>query len=652
MSYLNLPRLVFTGDFQADVNTVNNDVRHYYNPAFTEDNWMQEESGHGGWWNPDGGSIFRLVNCSVKQACYPDGSQANDSEKDPIIGKNVSGPLNASSAKIVDLDPQFQFTSQLWGLKLCIYDNENEVLLSGTVEPSGFKDLQFRQFKDVINGQALGASWTSIISDVQWGENANKSKILSELKRQWEKTKLLSCQLVSFGYYKEIGSERFSLGRLLGSIGPYLEGEPKQYPQARRIIGIGGQFQYSNSLYDEDSSMLTIDIGGSIPLSTPLGETDMEGELCIGVAKVDRLREVLSGSDKKDKISVNKIVKIGEIPYYKTDWILQTAGISDFKVSHEAREYIDSKQLVLFTNVKEDPESYQVLACETKDGLSIRADDNVRRIDAKSSGSVDFQFKVRTYQWGKKLAGGKISFKPCEPNHMPLVDSNTCITPEVPKGIDPDSGQVIEPCTCWPKETILLNGELSPEIISDDNGEATVTVSVFDPKNPRGYIDGQIFLIGYTLENLPKEQQYTFFGNCLMDGLIMHVRNAFEEIKEPEWSDISEIMTQYRNLYPLMTKNILDLGNPKEIVQRQKIMLYAFTRDIHDPTYMPVSRDLSEGKRKTIVNWLKTGMKGADDLHSMPTAYNKASIPHLIEGVSPTSQPLNTRTKDNLFSSE
>jgi len=34
MSYLDNIRLVFTGKFQADVSTVNNDVRHFDNATF------------------------------------------------------------------------------------------------------------------------------------------------------------------------------------------------------------------------------------------------------------------------------------------------------------------------------------------------------------------------------------------------------------------------------------------------------------------------------------------------------------------------------------------------------------------------------------------------------------------------------------------
>ena len=55
MSALHLPRLVFSGDFQADVSTVNNDVRHYDTATF-EPRFQQPASGatRNGWWNPSG----------------------------------------------------------------------------------------------------------------------------------------------------------------------------------------------------------------------------------------------------------------------------------------------------------------------------------------------------------------------------------------------------------------------------------------------------------------------------------------------------------------------------------------------------------------------------------------------------------------------
>lgn len=70
MSYLGLPRLTFSGLFEADVNTVNNDVRNFdvatFEPRFQT---VQEPAPDGkgliynGWWNPRGFNAFRLLEC-------------------------------------------------------------------------------------------------------------------------------------------------------------------------------------------------------------------------------------------------------------------------------------------------------------------------------------------------------------------------------------------------------------------------------------------------------------------------------------------------------------------------------------------------------------------------------------------------------------
>lgn len=141
-----------------------------------------------------------------------------------------------------------------------------------------------------------------------------------------------------------------------------------------------------------------------------------------------------------------------------------------------------------------------------------------------------------------------------------------------------------------------------------------VFVFVFDLYNFCGYIDGQIFFIVYKMKGLFFEQQYDlrFLDLYFMDGLIMYVRNVFREIKEFNWSDLVEIMMQYCNLYLLMSRNIIDLGDFKEVVFCKKIMFYVFICDINDLIYMLVFRDLLEGKRKMIVNWFNIGMKGGE----------------------------------------
>ena len=109
MSYCTLPRLTFAGQFQADVSTVNNDVRHYDDGSFeARFQELQAGSSLNGWWNPEGTGAFRLVGVRVKQALTAVGG---DGASDPAHGLFVEGQRDRTAAKLVDLDPQFQMGS-------------------------------------------------------------------------------------------------------------------------------------------------------------------------------------------------------------------------------------------------------------------------------------------------------------------------------------------------------------------------------------------------------------------------------------------------------------------------------------------------------------------------------------------------------------
>ena len=91
--------------------------------------------------------------------------------------------------------------SQLWAVKLRITDKNNVVLLEGDLEVTPFRDLQLRQHDGgQINGQPRGASWTSVIKNIVWGENALNYRFFKELKDETHDN-TLSVNLNGFGYY-------------------------------------------------------------------------------------------------------------------------------------------------------------------------------------------------------------------------------------------------------------------------------------------------------------------------------------------------------------------------------------------------------------------------------------------------------------------
>ena len=157
MSALHQPRLVFSGDFQADVSTINNDVRHYDTATF-EPRFQQPASGavRNGWWNPSGSGAFRLIGCTVRAITHRDpGSSADE---DPVAACSVGGSASRVSGMMVDLDPQWQMASEIWGLTVRLDDAEGGTLLEGSFEPAPFRDISFvRQSSSVPNGQTASA---------------------------------------------------------------------------------------------------------------------------------------------------------------------------------------------------------------------------------------------------------------------------------------------------------------------------------------------------------------------------------------------------------------------------------------------------------------------------------------------------------------
>jgi hypothetical protein len=137
MSYLDIPRLHFSGRFQADISTVNNDVRYFDNAGFQEK--YQTMSGGGGW-NPEGTAIFRLVDCKITGARIAQGSIRTPAD-DPVIGMALENADDRVFGKLVDLDPQQQMVSQIWGMRLRLTDGSEPALFAGEFAPAAFINL-------------------------------------------------------------------------------------------------------------------------------------------------------------------------------------------------------------------------------------------------------------------------------------------------------------------------------------------------------------------------------------------------------------------------------------------------------------------------------------------------------------------------------
>ena len=61
-------------------------------------------------------------------------------------------------------------------------------------------------------------------------------------------------------------------------------------------------------------------------------------------------------------------------------------------------------------------------------------------------------------------------------------------------------------------------------------------------------------------------------------------------------------------MYPAMTA-LIDLGDREAVKKNAQAIRAVMTLPMEDAAYMPVHRELSEGKRALILRWIDTGMK-------------------------------------------
>jgi hypothetical protein len=150
-----------------------------------------------------------------------------------------------------------------------------------------------------------------------------------------------------------------------------------------------------------------------------------------------------------------------------------------------------------------------------------------------------------------------------------------------------------------PPGSTLPTEQFSTQLpLTDAAGRTVLTVAALDPGNPRGAIDGQLF--GLRLQFGEGAQPVADLG----DLVSLLVSDAYDPEPPITWhGHIQPILAQYAHLYPVMG-DFLDLADYDAVCANRELLAYAFGLDVSDPNSMPVTRDLSSGKRAAILSWL------------------------------------------------
>ncbi|MCV4339524.1 hypothetical protein [Pseudomonas capsici] len=588
MSYLNSLRLHFSGKFQANVSTVNNDPGHYDNAAFQS--IYQQLGGPGmqppnGWFNPQGDAAFRLLGCTINSAWTSSGAVT---QPDPVLGYIIADSDGRVPAKMVDLDPEQQLVSEIWGLEVRIADAQGNTLLSGQFLPAAFNDIWDRATGSGKKGDiGAGAAYQSVLQNLQWG-NVSGSAFLSQLQQVSQASGQLSIKFNVDGLNMTYSSPDFMCGRIAGTIGPYLNDEPQHLLIGRHFMATAspdGQFftpvggiNFFPAIVDSDNSCIYLDLGNALSTSGPGAGLNNLGDLHLGAYS-----PIMTPTDP-----AGAIIPLGTIPASGSngyvgnlEWYAQTAGVVALPLSAAQVQLAQSHALVLSGN-------QGIVVSEWPNAAFVRADKFVYRL------SPDEKVDIPVYatQYGKPLAGVSVSF---------ALDTSQLQA-------SPDPILTMTPPPVGKPESAL---QFAQTAITDVNGRAVLSLSTSDPGIPRAFqnsnssIDGQVYGIRPTFTeanmNAGPVNQWDFISFLLWSGYTIP--------SSPTWDDIQPIFQQYANLYPVMLR-FLNMADFDSVVKTAGLLTLAFSLDIQDANSMPVTRDLSPAKRKAILAWLKNPLPG------------------------------------------
>jgi hypothetical protein len=575
MSYLNPPRLHFAGKFQAAPSTVNNDPDHFNNATFIPDYQKFGRGTSNGWWNPMGDAVWRLVGCKVTAAWVKYDAKAADN--DPINNCLIGDSDRSPPAKIVDLDPEQQMVSEIWGLqvRICLPDGTN--LLRGRYDPAAFMDIWDRSAGG--GGDAGGgAMYQSVLTDLEWGDVLG-SPFLTTLK-QSAADGLLSIKFNVDGYKMDNTSPDFTRGRIVGTIGPSSAAEPRHFVVGRHFMataGPGGNFfapagrvNFCPAMVDAQAGKLVLDLGNSLPTNTPGGAISDLGTLALGY--------LVPGTTSSGGQAP---LLLGTFNYSAPGWYETTAGLVTFPTGRmltpDELAAIQQSPLAVTTTAANG--NTTVAIAEAPNGTYVRADRFVFRLNSGDTANV----RLFASQFGARYAGARI---------ICVLDSSQL------------QGQVFSaigqpPPVATPADVV----EFPARVVADQNGVAELVIKVGDPKQARDFVDGQVYGVRPMLED---DLAFgTGFNFNQWDFASLLVWSSFAQENPRTWyGSIEPILQQYANLYPVM-KPIVDLGDYDSVCANARILELAFGLPIDDPNSMPVTRDLSDAKRKAILRWLR-----------------------------------------------
>ena len=565
MSYLDLPRFHLFGNFFATPSTINNVTPNYdasttlTNSRTGTNNNPQIPLGAVGW-DPSGQALFK-VDVGVTAVAGADGTLV--SSDDALIGARLASAGDRTNGKIVDLDPDQQNISQVFGLTVQLTAANGTVLFTGTVAPCALTELWSR----TVGGQpqsiaTAGGMYQTVIEVSSWGDISG-SPVLQALRERAGDSLSIKWNLDGFNGNRT--SPGFSSGRMTATIGPASPGEPRHFLAARRLdvpneaVPRHPQLWFAPFKVDAGRNRLVLDLGNSVATTTPGGSF----AVTTLPVSVDVYGEATT---------------VGEVDYTLAHY--QTyAGVFELALTPKQVESVQGLSLGI-TVEGTDGTTYRIL--EPENGVRVGADLSFLRLNLGQWEEVTFY----ATRFGAPHAGFPVDLGFSDQQGA-MRDGSLG-----PLGNDPQGGLTWSP----------------PHPVTGPDGSVVVTFTGGStaPKAPwrtENDIDGQVYFVSGN------------WSPAALDGggVVPVTALVFDEYQPKSnpptwWGDIEPIMYQYARLYPGM-RQIMDISDYGTLtgngLANARRVMAVMQLPIDDPNHMPVTRDLSASRLKAYVDWVE-----------------------------------------------
>lgn len=623
-SYLGYPRINFFGNFRGDSNTRNNDICNYRrgppNPNIDTLDW-----------NVNGSNEFEFVNTKVISVVDENG---NTLKSDGIIGRSIIGNLNGPIAKLSDGSSRDPEVFTIFGMKFGIKWTEDfpqipkeDIAFHGDCSRSILTQFIWPRIPcyteenpgpkySFQNSIRNSPQYTSTISNIQWGnpdsEDRN-SNVLSQLRDVVGDNGKLSMRIVLFyttrNYWPYV-ARNATLGYVVGSIGPYEEGYDTENVPGRRgmfpkYVPVLFPFPPGDicSTYEGDLSKLQwtnfapFEVGTRSQGAVHEIRLDLSNSLPTDLTNTIRdLGPLFVGAFDHEADCV-MILNEEPLPYTSND--ISFPSIFSIEFPPELAHFVAQHALVLFQSVESGQgsdrlcslpghsHSVQIILQEYEYFIRpmgyyvdfLEKDDNPSNIQ-----------RVYVTKYGEPVEGVTLTVQQFDQTGPP------------PNGVKPELQSAVTEFDGTAQFNFLWNG--GDTDATRIPGERVYNEPPCPPsKRTTLPIDGQLYYFYYCVD-IPgvncEDYKYipTFF--------LAFSDYEYDKSRQLTWvDDVGKILSVYARVSPLMTK-ILDVGNYTAVKQSKDIMTMVLSiTDLDDPAYMPTTRDLSQAKRRMILDWLE-----------------------------------------------